>query len=131
MAWQNITWLNFDKIQNVICIQTCDRPSFKKPERKRTFMSTQKGGWEGFFLIWHVFADSIILNNRSIVHFAGWWKWERHWLVLFCGCHKWLTSKTIIILKKQKFGIKTRPILNHFNLVTNVKNSPPCGTYIF
>ena len=37
-------------------------------------MYTQKGGEEGFFEICHVFADSIILNNRSIVHFCGWWK---------------------------------------------------------
>ena len=47
IAWQNITWLNFHKIQNFICIQTYDRPNFKKPERKRTFMSTEKEGGEG------------------------------------------------------------------------------------
>ena len=41
-----ITWLNFHKIQNFICIQTCDRLNFKKPERKHTFMSTHKGGCE-------------------------------------------------------------------------------------
>ena len=69
IAWQNITWLNFHKIQNFICIQTCDKPNFKKPERKSTFMSTQKGGGKGVLDIWQAFADSIILNNRSIVHF--------------------------------------------------------------
>ena len=47
IAWQNITWLNFHKIQNFICIQTYDRPNFKKPERKRTYMSTEKKGGEG------------------------------------------------------------------------------------
>ena len=48
----------------------------------------------------HVFADSVILNIRSIVHFCGWWKWEGHLLVIFCERHKWVTSKTIIVLKK-------------------------------
>ena len=47
IAWQNIIWLNFHKIQNFICIQTYDRPNFKKPERKRTYMSTEKEGGEG------------------------------------------------------------------------------------
>ena len=46
-------------------------------------MYTQKGGEEGFFEICQVFADSIILNNRSIVHFCGWWKWEGHLLATF------------------------------------------------
>ena len=45
-------------------------------------MSTQKGVGKGVLKIWHVFADSIILNNRSTVHFGGWWKWEDHLLVI-------------------------------------------------
>ena len=44
IAWQKIAWLNFHKIQKFISIQTCDRPNFKKQDRKHTFMmSTQKG----------------------------------------------------------------------------------------
>ena len=82
VAWQNLSLLNFQKIQNFICIQACDRPNFKKPERKRTFMSTQKVVRSGVLKICHAFADSIILNNRSIVHFGGWWKWEGHLLVI-------------------------------------------------
>ena len=40
--------INFHKIQNFICIQACDRPNFKKPEKKHTcMMSTQRGGGEG------------------------------------------------------------------------------------
>ena len=40
--------VNFHKIQNFICIQTCDRPNFKKTEGKHTFLkSTQKGAGEG------------------------------------------------------------------------------------
>ena len=31
----------------------------------------------------------------------------------FCGCHKWVTSKTIT--SKKKFGIKTRPIYPKFS----------------
>ena len=56
--------------------------TLKNLERKRTFMSTQKGVGKGVLKIWHVFADSIILNNRSTVHFVGWWKWEGHLLVI-------------------------------------------------
>ena len=37
-------------------------------------MSTQKGVEEGVLKIRHVFADSMILNNRSIAHFCGCWK---------------------------------------------------------
>ena len=114
VVWQNITWLNFHKIQNFICIQTCDSPNFRKPERKRTFLSTQNGVRRGILKIWHVFVDSIILKNRSIVHFGGWWKWQDHLLVIFCGRHKWVTSKTITISKKEIFGIKTRPTFPKF-----------------
>ena len=45
LAEDNLT--DFHKIQNFICIQTCDSPNFKKPEMKHTFMmSTQKGNGE-------------------------------------------------------------------------------------
>ena len=113
ITWQKITWLNFHKIQNFICIQTCDRPNLQKPEKKHTFMiSTQKGVEKGVLKNCHVFADFIILNIRSIVHFCGWWKWEGHLLVIFSEHHKWVTSKTII--QKKKIGIKTRPIFPKF-----------------
>ena len=103
--------MNFHKIQNFICNQTCDRPSFKKPERKHTFrMSTKRGVRRGVLKNCHMFADSAILNIKSIVHFCGWWKWQGHLLVIFCERHKWVTSKTIIILNYQMFGIKTHPI---------------------
>ena len=115
ITWQKITWLNFHKIQNFICIQTRGRLNFKKPERKHTFkMSTHKGGWEGVLKNCHVFVDFIILNIRSIVHFCGWWKWEGHLLVIFCERHIWVTSKTIIIQIKQMFGIKTSSIFPNF-----------------
>ena len=68
----------------------------------------------GVLKICHVFADSIILNNRSIANFCGRWKWEGHLLAIFGGCHKWVTSKTIIIFFKNMFGIKTRPIFPKF-----------------
>ena len=100
--------MNFHKIQNFICIQASYRPNFKKPESKHTFMMfTQKWGGEWVLKNCHVFADFIILNIRSIVHFCGWWKWEGHLLVIFCGRHIWVTSKTIIIQKKNKFNYKT------------------------
>ena len=50
---------------------------------------------------YHMCADFIILNIRSIVHFCGWWRWEGHVLVIFCGRHIWVTSKTIIIEKNK------------------------------
>ena len=64
-------------------------------------MSIQNG-WVGRGVLknCHVLADSIILNIRSIVHFYGWWKWEGHLLVIFCGRHKWVTSMILIIQKK-------------------------------
>ena len=41
---EELDWL-FYKSQNFISIQTCDRPSLKKPEREHIFMTfTQKGG---------------------------------------------------------------------------------------
>ena len=49
---------------------------------------------------YHMCADFIILNIRSIVHFCGRWKWEGHVMVIFCWRHIWVTSKTIIIQKK-------------------------------
>ena len=64
-------------------------------------ISTQKRGGEGVLKICHVFGDSIILNNRSIVNSCGWWKWEGHLSVIFGGCHKWVTSKTKKISKKK------------------------------
>ena len=137
IASQKITWPNFYKIQNFSCIQICGRPNFKKPRRKHTFMiSTQKGGGEGVLKICQVFADSIILNNRSIANFCGLWKWEGHFLVISCGCHKWVTSKTIIISKKSLESKRVRNSRNfnliirhtvtyHFALVINIKNTPP------
>ena len=77
-------------------------------------MSTQNGVGRGFLKFWQVFAGSIILKNRSIVHFFGWGKWEGHLLAVFCGCHKWVTSKTIVISKTKSLGIKTSPIFRQF-----------------
>ena len=101
--WQKITWLNFHRILNFIFIQTCDRPNFKKPERKQFWCLHRRGGglggwWVGRRVLknCHVFADFTILNIRSIVHFFGWWEWEDHLLVMFCGRHIWVTSKIII-----------------------------------
>ena len=118
---QKTTWLNFHKILNFICIQTCDRPNFKKPDKKHAFMmSTRKGGGEGVLKNCHVFADFIILNIRSIVHFCGWWKWEGHLLVIFCGRHKWVTSKTIIQKNKCLESKRVRYSQNFkFNYKTN------------
>ena len=67
----------------------------------------KRGVGRGVLKNCHVFVDFIILNIRSIVHFCGWWKWEGHLLVIFCGRHIWVTSKTIIIQKKNKFNYKT------------------------
>ena len=87
--------------------------------------------------ICHVFADSIILNNRFIANFCGWWKPEGHLLAIFCECHKWVTSKTIIISKNkcleskrtrysQNFNLIIRhTVTYHFTLVTNIKSNPP------
>ena len=141
IAWQKITRLNFHKIRNFIYIQACDRPNFKKPERKHTyiydvhtngvlgkgerllkldtclqilfFLNNKSivycadggtGVWfvghfwwtskmrdlkdnnikkskyleparvqySWNFIFYHMFADSIISNNRSIIHFSGW-----------------------------------------------------------
>ena len=77
-------------------------------------MSTQNGVGRGVLKFWQEFAGSIILKNRSIVHFCGWGKWEGHLLAVFCGCHIWVTSETIVISKKKSFGIKTRPIFPQF-----------------
>ena len=121
ITWQKITWLNFHKIQNFICIQTCDRPNFKKPERKHTFMmSTQKGVGREVLKNCHVFADFIVLNIRSIVHFWGWWKWEGHLLVIFWTSYmgelkdnnntkknKCLESKRVQYSQNFKFNYKT------------------------
>ena len=88
------------------------------------------------FKVCHVFADSIILNNRSIANFCQWWKWEGHLLSIFCGCHKWVTSKAIIIFKKncleskhvqyaKNFNLIIRhTVTYHFTLVINIKNNP-------
>ena len=89
------------------------------------------------FKVCHVFADSIILNNRSIANFCQWWKWEGHLLSIFCGCHKWVTSKAIIIFKKncleskhvqyaKNFNLIIRhTVTYHFTLVINIKSNPP------
>ena len=75
--------------------------------------STQKGMERGALKNCHMFVDFIILNIRSIVQFGGWWKWEGHLLVIFCGHNIWVTSKTIK-QKKQMFGIKTHPAFPKF-----------------
>ena len=100
IAWQNITWLNFHKIQNFIYIQICDRPNFKKPESKRTFVYT-KGG---FFKFGTCLADGG--SGRVIC-------WS-----FFCGRHKWVTSKTMIISKKKKCLESKRVLYSqNFNLI--------------
>ena len=71
----------------------------------------------GFLKNCYVFADSISSNNRSIAHFCGWWKWEGHLSPIFCGCYKWVTSKTIIIFKKKNcLGSKRVRYSQNFNL---------------
>ena len=40
----------------------------------------------GRLQIYHVFADSVVLNNRSIVHHCGWWRG-----IIVCGRHKCMT----------------------------------------
>ena len=104
IVWQKITWLNFHKIQNLICIQTCERPNFKKKQKRNIHLWClhKRGVGRGVLKNCHLFADFIILNTRSIVHFCRWWKWEGHVLVIFFGRHIWVTSKTIIIQKKNK-----------------------------
>ena len=71
----------------------------------------------GLLKIYHVFEDSIILSNRSIVHFCGWWKWEGYFLAIFSGCYKWVTSKTIIIYKKNVWNQNASNIPENFNLI--------------
>ena len=96
----------------------------------------KRGVGTGVLKICQVFAESIILNNRSIANFCRLWKWEGHLLVISCGCHKWVTSKTIIISKKSLESKRVRNSRNfnliirhtvtyHFTLVINIKNSPP------
>ena len=96
----------------------------------------KRGVGRGVLKICQVFADSIILNNRSIANFCGLWKWEGHFLVISCGCHKWVTSKTIIISKKSLESKRVRNSRNfnliirhtvtyHFTLVINIKTLPP------
>ena len=89
----------------------------------------------GVLKICHVFPDSIILKNRSIANFCGWLNWEGHLLAIFCGCHKLVISKIIIISKKkcleskrvryfQNFNLIIRhTVTYHFILVTNIKNN--------
>ena len=83
--------------------------------------------------ICHEFADSFILNNRSIVHFCGWWNWEGHFLAIFCGCHKWVTSKTVII-STQKKCLESKRVQYSQNLNLNYKSYgnliiSPCSKY--
>ena len=66
----------------------------------------KRGVGRGVLKNCHVFVDFIILNIRSIVHFCGWWKWEGHLLVIFCGRHIWVTSKTIIQKKSKCLELK-------------------------
>ena len=33
----------------------------------------------------------LFLNNRSVVHFCGWWGSGVKKLAIFCGRHKWMT----------------------------------------
>ena len=62
----------------------------------------------GVLKIWHVFADSTNLNDRSIVHFGGWRKWKGHLLIIFWWHNKWVTSKTIkIYIYKKKTNQQT------------------------
>ena len=57
----------------------------------------RKRGW-GFLKFIKCLRIPFFLNNR-FVHFCGWWKRGRggHLLAIFCGRHKWLTSKAVII----------------------------------
>ena len=57
--------------------------------------SSQKGGW-GLLKFAPCLQILFFSNNRSVVHFCGWWKWGNHLLVIFYGNHKWVTSKAII-----------------------------------
>ena len=69
----------------------------KNNMKKSKCLESKRAQYFRNFNFCHVFTDSIILNNKSIVYFCGLWKWEGHLLVIFCGLHKWVTSKTIII----------------------------------
>ena len=46
IVWQNITWLDFQKIQNFIYIQTSDRPNFKKTWKETYIYFYTKRGEE-------------------------------------------------------------------------------------
>ena len=90
------------------------------------------GVGKGVLKICHAFTDSIILNNRSIAHFCGWWKWEGHLLPIFCECLKWVTSKVIIISKKNCLESKRIWYSQNFNLIvrhTVTWSFHPCHKY--
>ena len=108
IVWQKIIWLNFHKIQNSFAFRHVTDQTLKNQKRNIHLWCLHKRGvGRGVLKTCHVLMDFIILNIRSIVHFCGWWKWEGHLLVIFCGRHIWVTSKTIIIQKKNKFNYKT------------------------
>ena len=90
------------------------------------------GVGKGVRKIYHAFADSIILNNRSIAHFCGWWKWEGHLLLIFCECLIWVTSKVIIISKKNCLESKRIRYSQNFHLIirhTVTWSFHPCYKY--
>ena len=106
-------------------------------------MSTQKGVGRELLKICHVFVNSIILNKSS-AHSCRWWKWEGHLLAIFCGCHKLVTSKTIIIISKKKncleskrvqyfenFNYKTKGNLIILPLSQISRATPSSGIYLF
>ena len=72
--------------------------TLKNQKGNRFMTSTQKGDW-GFLKFVTCLQIPFFLNNRSIVHFCGWWKWGDNLLVICCGHHKWVTSKAIISKK--------------------------------
>ena len=99
----------------------------------------------GVFINCHMFVDFIILNIKSIVHFFAWWKWQGQLLVIFCGLHIWVTSRTIIIQKNPKCSESKRVRYSQhfkFNYNTNrnliispltqiSRTTPSSGIYFF
>ena len=54
-----------------------------------------KGGWKGGGVLKFDTCLRILLflNNRSVVHFCGWWGVGVKKLVIFGGSNKWMTPK--------------------------------------
>ena len=104
ITWQKISWLIFIKFKISFAFRHVTDQTLKNQKKNIHVWCLHKGAvgrvGRGILKNCQVFVDSIILNIRSIIHFCGWWKWEGHLLVIFCGRRKWVTSKTIIILKK-------------------------------